>query len=309
MIPKMPPREGQLGFLYIPPYRIQGMSVAGEQTVIQIPELDINFDMGHCTRASLTSDTVVLSHAHMDHLGALPYWLSQRHFQKLGPGRIVCHEQLERPLSTMIDSWVELERQKTPYEIIPVVPDQVIPIKGSMVLKVFETDHTTLSLGYAVVERRSKLKEEYRDLPQSRIKEIKASGREITTTVEIPTIAYTGDTERCDALDSPEFREARIMISECTFFSPEHQERAKVGKHLHIEDFRDLMGSWTARDVVLTHVSRRTSLGFAHKRIRELFDAGTQARFRLLMDHKENRRRYERQAEEAESRLVPSDTG
>ena len=79
MIPKMPPREGQVGFLYIPPFRIQGISVAGEETVVQVPELDINFDMGQCTRASLSSDTVLLSHAHMDHLGALPYWLSQRH--------------------------------------------------------------------------------------------------------------------------------------------------------------------------------------------------------------------------------------
>ena len=90
MIPKMPPREGQLGYLYFPPYRVQGISVAGEQTVVQIPELDLNFDMGHATRASLTAKTVALSHAHMDHLGALPYWLSQRYFQKLGAGRVVC---------------------------------------------------------------------------------------------------------------------------------------------------------------------------------------------------------------------------
>ena len=61
MIPKMPAREGQVGFLFIPPFRIQGMSVAGEQTVLQIPELDINFDMGQCTRSSLTSNRVMLS--------------------------------------------------------------------------------------------------------------------------------------------------------------------------------------------------------------------------------------------------------
>ena len=159
------------------------------------------------------------------------------------------------------------------------------------------------------MRRRSKLKEEFRELPQSSIKEIKNSGREITTTVEIPTIAFTGDTERCEALDSAEFRGARIMISECTFFAPEHRERAKVGKHLHIEDFPSLMQSWEASDVVLTHVSRRTSLGFAHKRIREIFGPDDQNRMRLLMDHKENRRRYERQLEEAEARMASPQAG
>ena len=27
-----PPREGALGFLYLPPYRVQGTSVAGDET-------------------------------------------------------------------------------------------------------------------------------------------------------------------------------------------------------------------------------------------------------------------------------------
>ena len=58
MIPKPPPKEGQLGFLYLPPYRIQGISVAGEQSVVHIPELDLVFDIGLCPRATLAAGTV-----------------------------------------------------------------------------------------------------------------------------------------------------------------------------------------------------------------------------------------------------------
>src|SRR4051812_27259535 len=50
MIAKPPPREGSMGFLLLPPYRVQGTSVAGESTCVQIPELDICFDMGQCPR-------------------------------------------------------------------------------------------------------------------------------------------------------------------------------------------------------------------------------------------------------------------
>ena len=45
MLPKPPPRGPRTGFIYEPPYRIQGESVAGEHTVVQIPELGLNFDM------------------------------------------------------------------------------------------------------------------------------------------------------------------------------------------------------------------------------------------------------------------------
>ena len=45
MLPKEPVRRPQLGFIYAPPFRIQGVSIAGEATAIQIPELDLGFDM------------------------------------------------------------------------------------------------------------------------------------------------------------------------------------------------------------------------------------------------------------------------
>jgi len=50
MIPKPPPREGALGFLYIPPFRVQGASIAGEMPAVQVPARALWLDMGRWPR-------------------------------------------------------------------------------------------------------------------------------------------------------------------------------------------------------------------------------------------------------------------
>jgi len=300
VIPSMPPREGQLGFLYLPPFRVQGISVAGEQTVIQVPELDICFDMGQCTRASLAAQIVALSHAHMDHLGGLPYWFSQRQFQKIGTGRCVCHPRVAEPLRAMMRSWVDLELQRTPHEIEPMEPEQEIEIKkNNIFLRAIETSHTSPSLAFAVIERRSKLKDEFRDFPQEQLRELKSRGVELTRTVEIPLVAYTGDTEPGPYLFREEFVSAKVVISECTFFEADHRSRAKIGKHLHINDVASLLRVWRAESVVLVHVSRRTAIPFARECIAAIDDGAQASRVHLLMDHRSNRQRYDRQVADA----------
>ncbi len=310
MVPSMPPREGQLGFLYLPPFRIQGISVAGEQTVIQVPELDLCFDMGQCTRASLSAPTVALSHCHMDHVGGLPYWFSQKHFQKVGVGRCICHPRAAEPLRAMMRAWVDLELQRTPHEIVAIEPESEIEIKNNIVLRAIETSHTAPSLGFVAIERRSKLKEEFRDFPQEKLRELKMQGVEITRTVEIPLVAYTGDTEPGPFLFRPEFAQAKIVLAECTFFEAEHRSRARIGKHLHIGDFTSLLKVWEAEHVVLVHVSRRTAIPFAREAIAAI-DGGAQAhRMHLLMDQRTNKSRYERQvAESNESQVSAAETG
>ena len=295
MLPKAPPRSGQVGFLYVPPYRIQGISVAGEQTVVQIPELDIAFDIGMCPRIALSSPYVALSHGHMDHVGGLPYYFSQRTFQKMGVGKCVCHAALAGPLSRMMQSWVDLEQQRTPFEIIPLKGDEQIEIKNNIFLRGIEVSHTVPSLSYVVIERRSKLKSEFFDLPQERLRELKREGVQITRTLEIPLIAYTGDTEMGPYLFRDEFVSAPIVICECTFFEADHQKRARIGKHIHVQDRVKLLEVWQAQAVVLIHLSRRTNMLAAREALASLLGPEQVSRVHFLMDHRANRERYEQQ--------------
>jgi ribonuclease Z len=294
MVPRPPPPEARLGFVYSAPYRIQGISVAGEQAVVHVPELDVCFDVGLCPRAILPTPTIALSHTHMDHVGGLPYWFSQRFFQKMpGTARCLVHPKMAEPLRRMMAAWVDLERQRTPHEIVAIEPETEFQLRPNVFVRAIEVSHTTPALGFVAIERRSKLRDECHGLPQDRLRELRAQGVEITRMIEIPLVAYTGDTEPGEFLLREEFRRAQVVISECTFFEDEHRDRAKIGKHLHVEDLRPLLEAWEARDVVIVHVSRRTLLPFARTRIEEIAGKARAESVHLLMDHKANKARLE----------------
>lgn len=300
MLPKPPPREGGLGFLFIPPYRVQGTSVAGESTCVQVPELDVCFDMGSCPRAMLSSKYVAISHGHMDHVGGLAYYCSQRVFQGMGSGTIVCGKELAPALTRMMEGYIDVEQQVTPYEIRAMEQDEEFEIKNNIFLRRFEVEHTCPASGYVVVEKRSKLKPEYYELPQEKLRQLKEKGEEITRILQVPLVAYMGDTSPGPCLIREDVRKAQIVVCECTFVDAEHKERAKIGKHVHLDDIAEWLPVLECEKLVLVHMSRRSNMIEARKRLRQIVKREHAERVEFLMDHRSNKTRYERQLYEAE---------
>ena len=304
MIPHEPPRQPNAGFLFFPPFRIQGFSIAGEETVVQVPELDVCFDIGRAPRLALTSNYVALSHGHMDHAAGLAYYFSQRHFQGMGVGTVLCHPALVDPIRNMMESWVDIEAQRTPYKLIgmePGKPSGEFEVKNTYWLRAFETIHTVPALGFSVVEKRSKLREEYVGLPQSELVKIKEAGNPITYIKEVPLVTYMGDTAPGSHFTRDEVVNARVLITECTFIEAGHRDRARVGRHLHISDIVKLLPTLNCEAVVITHLSRRTHLQTAREALDKAIPTEFRDRVHLLMDNRTNRLRYEQQAREAEA--------
>lgn len=298
-LPSKPPKQPQPGFLYLPPFRVQGISIAGEATSIHVPELDLCFDLGAPLRFAITADVIALTHGHMDHVAALAYYFSQRHFLGCSTGTVICHPNLERPIKEVMAAWVGIERQRTPFIIKTLAPEEEVPLKGNVVLRAFATKHTPHSLGFVAVEKRQKLRPELVGKTQDEIIALKKEGVAITDIHEIPLVGFTGDTAWGDHLKRPDLLKAQVLIAECTFVGDDDDGKADIGKHMHLCDVLELVELSTSENIVLTHLSRRTHMQAAREAIFKALKPADRERVHILMDHRANHARFEKQLAEA----------
>ena len=270
--------------LALGPLHVVGYSVAGEETVVQIPELNVCFDIGRCPYFALTSDIVCLTHGHMDHLAGLPYYLSQRFFQGMQAGTVMLPREMEQPVDAMLRCWRDVERQGTPYKLIPISAGQMYEVRRDFGIRAYQTHHGGVSLGYGLISIREKLKAEFMGTPGPELADMKKRGIEIQYRLEVPQVVFLGDTTAGSVFDEPDVQNAEILITECTFFDADHRSKAKAGKHLHLEQFAEIVPKLKNRHIVLTHVSRRTGVRRAKYLLRKRIGAERMENIHFLMD-------------------------
>lgn len=265
-------------------FHVVGYSVAGEETVVQVPELGVCFDVGRCPYFALTSDIVCITHGHMDHVAGIGYYVSQRHFQGMKPGAVMVPREIERPVDTLLRAWRDVERQNTPYELISMSPGQLHEVRRDFGIRAFATHHGGPSLGYSLVSIREKLKPEFMGKEGRELAEMKKRGIEIQYRMEVPLVAFLGDTTAGTVFDHPDVQTAQVLVTEVTFFESSHRAKAKVGKHLHVDHFVELLPKLRNEHIVLTHVSRRTGVPKARRLLAKRLSPEQLGRVHFLMD-------------------------
>jgi ribonuclease Z len=269
---------------------IIGYSVAGEETVVAVPQLDVCFDVGKAPDQIIPINNVLLTHGHMDHAAGLAYYLSQRNFCGISAGTILAPNNLLPPMRQIIDAWSKLDGNKIPAKLVGVKPGDEYKIKPNLVARAFPTKHSKGSVGFTVIEKRKKLKPEYTGLTGPQIVELKKQGIEIDYPLEFPIVTYLGDTQYVDFSQLYYITESKILIAECTFYEDEHATRAKAGKHMHVDELATLLNNLNNEHIIITHTTQRTPMHEIRRILKKALPKDKYDKITILMAKRPNLR-------------------
>ncbi|MEM8865812.1 MAG: MBL fold metallo-hydrolase, partial [Planctomycetota bacterium] len=233
-------------------------SRAAVQSYWRVPELSLGFDLGGQPWSFMGTERWFVSHGHLDHIAALPVYVTRRRMMKMDPPTIYLPEALVGPVKEVLKQFSRMDRGRAPCELIPVAPDEEIELSRELIVSTHATTHTVPSLGYVVWDRRKKLKPEYQSLVGHEIRDLRESGTEVTREVRTPLLAYVGDSSPPGLDNNPAMYEAKILITELTFVDPDHTP-AKIHKngHMHLDDLVERADRFQNEVVIAGHLSTR----------------------------------------------------
>jgi ribonuclease Z len=261
---------------------VEGWSRAGIQSYWRIPELRIGFDLGGIPWDFTPVATWFISHAHIDHLMALPGLLARRGMLKFPAPAIHVPAEIADAVRNMLAAWEALDGGKLTCEIIGLKPGERVELPDDRYVSAFPTAHPVPSRGYVVWERRFKLKPEYVGVPGAELKRLRDSGTVATIEVSVPLVCYTGDTGPAGLDADSAVYEAKILIVEMSFARPEHsRERIHAFGHLHLDDFVERADRFRNELIIAAHVTSRDEPASFQRWANDRLPAGLRERVRV----------------------------
>ncbi len=237
---------------------LEGYSRAAVQTYWRVPELRLGFDLGLQPWSFMSTPNWFVTHTHLDHIAALPVYVSRRRMMKMEPPTIYLPAEAVDLTERLLRVFERLDRGRLPVKLVGVEPGQEIELSRELVVSVLEVKHTIPALGYLVWERRKKLRPEYAELTGEQIRDLRLSGVDVSAEIRLPKIAYLGDTAPAGLDANPQVYQAEILILEMTFVGrDERPEKIHKFGHMHLDDIVKRADRFENQWLVASHFSTR----------------------------------------------------
>jgi len=238
---------------------VSGISIAGLETCIDLPEWKLCFDLGRAQYFALARPLVLFTHPHMDHLGAIAWHCSTRAMRGMREPTYVVGREHTASLRKLFEAWRELDGSLLPHRLVELSPGEEFELGFQRVVRPFRSFHRVPCQGYVVSERRQKLKLEFLGLPGPEIARRRAAGDEsLFEEQQTELFGFCGDT-LIDVLEREEaLRRVKLLVLECSFVD----ERVSVAEaramgHVHLDEIVERAELFGNEAVLLTHFSER----------------------------------------------------
>jgi ribonuclease Z len=251
-------KEIKPGFFEHQGLKVEGVSIAGISSCYYVPDWRVSVDVAQGFASLAGASAFLLTHGHVDHVGGIQNVLSYRALTGQPEAKVYLPRSLKEPIDSILRTWQKIERAIYNYELIVPEFETDYQISPGKFFRPFRGFHRVDNIGYTLVEKRKKLKGEYRNLSRKQIVELKESGKDIEVVESIPLMAFTGDTRR-EAFEENEFvRRAKILFVETTYIDHQKKvEQAREWGHIHLDELIDMLPDLDNEKIVLTHISSR----------------------------------------------------
>ena len=246
-------------------YKIEGVSVGGQETCVILPQLKVAFDSGRCPQRCVYADTLCLSHTHMDHAGGAGFYIATRALVSLPPPTILLPASRGRLR--------DLHRLPPRARRLGPSPRPGPRCAGGRTPRLQATPHPRLLHnppgpvpGLRRVQHERKTPPRTRG--QTRLGDQGAPrGWDARYRHrEVPEVAFTGDTaadwidraaDGSDAVAADALR-AKLLICECTFVDDRcTPEDARAYGHTHVDELIERAAAFENESILLIHFSAR----------------------------------------------------
>jgi ribonuclease Z len=256
---------------------IGGFSFGGIETCLDLPRFRLAFDMGRTPDEVVARETILFTHAHVDHMAGVAWHCGMRNLRGLKPPTYVVSHENAAAFRDLFDAWRRLDRSEMAHELVVLGPGEEWVTPRNTTIRPFRSPHRAPCQGYTLSTKRNRLAPRFAGLSRAELDAARAQGETLSDTVELLEFAFTGDT-LIDVIEREEtVRTARVLAIECTFLDERVPvERSRAMGHVHLDEIVERADLFQNEGILLTHFSTR----YSPAEIESLLDRKLPARLR-----------------------------